>query len=211
MIGLAVALGGYYLLALALYAAVKPPPDNPWYALLYTTAQVIGFVLLLAITRAEGYGTWSGAFRSIYTGGLGRREILYAFAALGAAFMLWWPINLMLSALGMSWPKWGYSTSGLNAVPVAIWALGAAFFEEGFFRGYSIPRLNKAVGTAGALLITSAASAAIHLRFGPALSVYIFFWALIAGGLFLYTKSTWSCFLYHAANNVIVDFLIYGR
>ncbi|AET33312.1 CPBP family intramembrane glutamic endopeptidase [Pyrobaculum ferrireducens] len=212
MIGLLLAMGGYYLAALAVYAVVKPPADNPWYALIYTAVQLASFMALLYIVvKREGYGTWRGAFSSIYSGRLGPREAALAIALWVLVFTLWWPVNLLYSALGLQWGRWGYSTAGINAVPVAIWALGAAFFEEAFFRGYSISRLAPAVGNRWAALLTSAAFSAVHLRFGAALAGYMFLWGLVAAALYIVTKSTWACLLYHMVNNVVVDFFIYGR
>jgi membrane protease YdiL (CAAX protease family) len=106
----------------------------------------------------------------------------------------------------------GFSVQGFNAVPVAVWALGAAFFEEAFFRGYALTRLPKLIkSTAASVAVSVFAFATIHLRFGLALSIYMIAWATIVSALFLITRSTWFCLLYHAANNIVVDFIIYGR
>ena len=89
--------------------------------------------------------------------------------------------------------------------------MGAAFFEEAFFRGYALTRLPKVINnTTLSVIISVIAFAAIHLRYGLGLFIYMIVWALIISLLFLATKSTWSCFLYHAINNLIVNFIIYG-
>jgi membrane protease YdiL (CAAX protease family) len=207
ILGLLVAMPGYYALALFLYMIIRPDPNNPWGALIYTFSQLIGFIILLQIAKRE-----NGGFRSIYIGSLGWKEVGLAISLWFIAFTLWLPINNILSYLNISPSRWGYSVQGLNAIPVAIWALGAAFFEEAFFRGYALTRLPKLINnTTISVIISVLAFAAIHLRFGLGLFIYIIVWATIISILFLITKSTWSCFLYHAINNIIVDFIIYGR
>jgi membrane protease YdiL (CAAX protease family) len=207
ILGLLVAMPGYYALALFLYMIIRPDPNNSWGALIYTFSQLIGFIILLQIAKRE-----NGGFRSIYIGSLGWKEVGLAIFLWFIAFTLWLPINNILSYLNISPSRWGYSVQGLNAIPVAIWALGAAFFEEAFFRGYALTRLPKLINnTTISVIISVLAFAAIHLRFGLGLFIYIIVWATMISILFLITKSTWSCFLYHAINNIIVDFIIYGR
>jgi membrane protease YdiL (CAAX protease family) len=206
ILGLLVAMPGYYALASFLYMIIRPDPNNPWGALIYTFSQLIGFIILLQIAKRE-----NGGFRSIYIGSLGWKEVGLAISLWFIAFTLWLPINNILSYLNISPSRWGYSVQGLNAIPVAIWALGAAFFEEAFFRGYTLTRLPKLINnTTISVIISVLAFAAIHLRFGLGLFIYIIAWATIISILFLITKSTWSCFLYHVINNIIVDFIIYG-
>jgi membrane protease YdiL (CAAX protease family) len=207
ILGLLVAMPGYYALALFLYMIIRPDPNNSWGALIYTFSQLIGFIILLQIAKRE-----NGGFRSIYIGSLGWKEVGLAISLWFIAFTLWLPINNILSYLNIPTSRWGYSVQGLNAIPVAIWALGAAFFEEAFFRGYTLTRLPKLINsTKISVIISVLAFAAIHLRFGLGLFIYIIAWATMISILFLITKSTWSCFLYHAINNIIVDFIIYGR
>jgi membrane protease YdiL (CAAX protease family) len=207
ILGLLVAMPGYYSLAYLLYMIVKPDPDNPWGALIYTFSQLVGFIILLQVAKRE-----NGGFRSIYIGGLGLREVGLTISLWFIAFILWLPINYILSYLNIPLSRWGYSIQGFNVIPVAIWALGAAFFEEAFFRGYTLTRLPKIINnTTISVIISVLAFSAIHLRFGLGLFIYIIVWASIISILFLITKSTWSCFLYHAINNIIVDFIIYGK
>jgi len=206
ILGLFIAMPGYYTLAYLLYAIIKPDQNNPWSTLIYTFSQIIGFIALFYISKRE-----DGGFKSIYIGRLGPKEITLAISLWLVAFILWLPINNALSSLNISISRWGYSIEGINIIPVMIWAMGAAFFEEAFFRGYALTRLPKVINnTTLSVIISVIAFAAIHLRYGLGLFIYMIVWASIISLLFLATKSTWSCFLYHAINNLVVDFIIYG-
>jgi membrane protease YdiL (CAAX protease family) len=207
ILGLFIAMPGYYTLAYFLYIIIKPDPNNPWGALIYTFSQFIAFIVLLQISKRE-----NGGFRSIYTGTLGFKEITLGISLWFIAFILWLPINYILGYFNISISRWGYNIQGFNIIPVAIWALGAAFFEEAFFRGYTLTRLPKLINnTTVSVIISVFAFSLIHLRFGLGLFIYMIVWASIISVLFLITRSTWSCFLYHAINNIIVDFVIYGK
>ncbi len=205
-VGLFIALIGFYLLALGLYAAARiagADLTSPWTLLLYTASQLVGFGILW---RLEG-------LPALYHGGLSQSTILRALVFWLIAFGLWYPLSLIFRALGLpvgsSWGFW--PRQGLWTVPVAIWAVGAAFFEEGFYRGYAVPRLTPALrSTVAAVLVSSAFFGLIHLRFGVFLAFYTFVFGLIAGVLYVSTRSTWACFVYHLVNNVVVDFVIYG-
>ena len=175
---------------------------NPWTVLCYTLSQ---FLVFLALWKMDG-------FAAMYHGTLRRREVILAFSFWLVAFMAWYPLHLLFGFFGLptqsSWGWW--EKEGFWFIPIALWAIGAAFFEEAFFRGYAIPQLTKLLRSpVSALLISSFAFGLLHGRFGIFLSVYTFLFGLVAGLLYLKTHSTWACFVYHLVNNLIVDFLIY--
>jgi membrane protease YdiL (CAAX protease family) len=129
------------------------------------------------------------------------------------AFSAWYPLSLLAKSLGIptesSWGWWQWQ--GLWFLPIALWATGAAFFEEGFFRGYAIPKLTNLLRSPlMALLLSSVAFGLLHGRFGLFLSVYTALFGLIVGTLYLQTRSTWACFAFHLVNNWVVDFIVYG-
>jgi hypothetical protein len=97
ILGLLVAMPGYYALALFLYMIIRPDPNNSWGALIYTFSQLIGFIILLQIAKRE-----NGGFRSIYIGSLGWKEVGLAISLWFIAFTLWLPINNILSYLNIS-------------------------------------------------------------------------------------------------------------
>ncbi|MEM1596994.1 MAG: CPBP family intramembrane glutamic endopeptidase [Pyrobaculum sp.] len=209
-VGIFISLVGYYALAWLVYFLLARGGvdfSSPWTgALPYTAVQAAGFLALLYVAKREG-----GGFKSIYFGRLGRREAALALLLWFVAFTAWLPINAATTALGLPQTRWGYSVEGLNAVAVFIWAVGAAFFEEAFFRGYALTRLPLFLrGRALPAAINVLAFAGIHLRFGLSLFVYMLAWASVVTVLFYLTRSTWACFLYHCVNNLVVDFVIYG-
>jgi len=176
--------------------------SDPYMVLCYTASQLLVF---LALWRMDG-------FAAMYHGTLGLREVALAVGFWLVAFSAWYPLNLLFSFIGLpTQSSWGWWTKeGFWFIPIALWAIGAAFFEEAFFRGYAISQLTNLLRSPiAALLISSVAFGLLHGRFGIFLSVYTFVFGLVAGLLYFKTRSTWACFVYHLVNNLIVDFVIY--
>ncbi|MFA0739112.1 MAG: hypothetical protein LKKZDAJK_002233 [Candidatus Fervidibacter sp.] len=200
------ALAGPPLLATLLrrwFVALGVSATNPWSVLAYTVSQILVF---FALCRLD-------SFSALYHGRFGRREAVMAIGYWLIAFSAWYPLSLLAKSLGIptesSWGWW--QRQGLWFLPIALWATGAAFFEEGFFRGYAIPKLTNLLRSPlMALLLSSVAFGLLHGRFGLFLSVYTALFGLIVGTLYLQTRSTWACFAFHLVNNWVVDFIVYG-
>lgn len=191
------------LLYTLLYAiGISISATSAWSVLAYTVSQALVF---LALCRLD-------SFSALYHGRCGGREVAMAIGYWLIAFSAWYPLSLLAKSLGIpmesSWGWWQWQ--GLWFLPIALWATGAAFFEEGFFRGYAIPKLTNLLHSPlMALLLSSVAFGLLHARFGLFLSVYTTLFGLIVGTLYLQTRSTWACFAFHLLNNWVVDFIIY--
>jgi len=191
------------LLYTLLYAiGISISATSAWSVLAYTVSQALVF---LSLCRLDG-------FSALYHGRCGGREVAMAIGYWLIALLAWYPLSLLAKSLGIptesSWGWW--QRQGLWFLPIALWATGAAFFEEGFFRGYAIPKLTNLLHSPlMALLLSSVAFGLLHARFGLFLSVYTTLFGLIVGTLYLQTRSTWACFAFHLLNNWVVDFIIY--
>ena len=205
--GLFVALLGYLVIATAYYSVARVIGfSGPWSSLIYTAAQLTGFLILLYIVRLEGEG-----FDSLWFGKGGLRELAVATVFLLAAFIAWWLLDILGALLGIPayrwWERWA-TRSAVDLVPMLIFGLAAAFFEETAYRGYAITRLytltdNLALSAAISILFFTL----LHLYFGPRVMLCILGWGTIDTILFLYRQSTKTTFYYHATNNFLVYFL----
>ncbi len=175
-----------------------------WTVLSYTLAQVTGFAALLLVMRWEG-SDWS----SVWFGERGTRVFAESMVFLVAAWVLWWFLYWIGGQLGLGT---GYleeiTRKGLNhpseIVAFLTWGVSAAFFEETFYRGYSITRLHSLTGN---LILSAVISIAfftlLHLYFGPRIMLCILGWAILDTWLFL-RRGTYASFYYHLVNNLLV-------
>lgn len=99
----------------------------------------------------------------------------------------------MYSSLRHSWMLW-------LATVVA-----GPLFEELFFRGFLVPGLAaSALGSVGAVIISSAAWALVHLYSNGAAIIVAFIYGLILGGARVATGSTILTMFFHSLTNSIV-------
>ena len=203
-LGLFVSLVGFWLLAELYYAIAHAVVfGGSWSSLVYTMAQVTGFLVLLYILRLEGRD-----LSSIWFGERGLTELGIAMIFLLVVWVLWGLLDYLGSLLGIPektwWRAWSVR-SPMDVIPLFIFSQAAAFFEETFYRGYAITRLYKLTDN---LLLSAAISIAfftlIHLFFGPRVMLCMLGWAIVDTALFIYRESTWASFYFHSMNNLIV-------
>lgn len=205
LLGLFVSLIGFRLLADALYFAYHSlgGPRTSWSTLIYTLAQLVGFAVLLYVLKREGQ-----PFSSVWFGSGGLGDFAYAMAFLLLAWIAWWLLDALGAALGIPevkwWERWPVATP-IDVLPIAVFSLAAAFFEEVFYRGYAITRLYSLTGNmALAAAVSIAFFTVLHSVFGPRVMLCILGWGTIDTLLFLYRKSTKASFYFHITNNAVV-------
>lgn len=106
-----------------------------------------------------------------------------------------------------------YSTNYLNEgfgwdTIFLMIAVGPAFFEELFFRGVMLSRLNKVMSDWQAIIVTAMAFAILHFA-AIGLIFYLVPMAIVAGWLTLRTKSLWPAIALHLMHNGAVIYLEY--
>ncbi len=211
LLGLLLSLAGYWLLADALYLVYHSlgGPRTAWSTLIYTASQAIGLALLLLVLRGEGNG-----FDTVWFGRGGRGDLAYALAFLVLAWAVWGALDALGAALGVPEVRWRERwpvAAPLDLVPIAVFSLSAAFFEEVFFRGYAITRLYSLTGNVVlASAVSVACFTALHHVFGPRVMLCILGWGTVDTLLFLHRRSTKASFYFHFMNNAIVYVLFQG-
>jgi len=97
-----------------------------------------------------------------------------------------------------------YRSSVVPPLFVLMIVVAAPVFEEFLFRGFLLEGLRHSrVGAAGAVLLTSAAWAAIHTQYDWHGILVIFLGGLVLGGARVRTGSVWLCVVLHAVNNLV--------
>ncbi len=205
LLGLFISLIGFMLIAEAFYYVYYHlgGAHVSWSTLIYTVAQLIGFAILTYVLKKERQ-----SFSTVWFGEGGLRDFAYAMAFLVLAWIAWGLLGAIASALGIPeykwWERWNVATP-LDVLPMAIFSLSAAFFEEVFYRGYAITRLYSLTNNMPlSAIISIVFFTALHYVFGLKVMICILGWGTIDTLLFLYRKSTKASFYYHFVNNATV-------
>jgi uncharacterized protein len=128
---------------------------------------------------------------------------------------LYWAFNVEpakeLGLIEKQMIEWAKDTKFLVLVMPSI-ALGAPLSEEFLFRGVLFSALtNTRVGRIGAVIISSALWAAVHLPTAPLINVgLIFLMGLVLGALLLRSGSLWTTMACHAGWNSLVSLSLLG-
>ncbi len=204
-VGLIISLIGFWMLT-PLYKGllIAVGVRGVWTVLSYTLAQVTGFIALLLVMRWEG-----SEWRSVWFGERGIRAFIESVIFLAIAWVLWGFLYWLGGRLGLGTGYLEEMTRKGASHPQEIlaflaWGLSAAFFEETFYRGYSITRLYSLTGN---LILSAVVSIAfftlLHLYFGPRIMLCILGWAILDTLLFI-RRGTYASFYYHFVNNLLV-------
>ncbi len=128
---------------------------------------------------------------------------------------LFWLTVLVLFAVGMElvnhlnqrpMPNWmidSYRTAGIIPLFWFTLVIAAPVFEELLFRGFLLEGLrHSSVGTAGAVIVTAALWASIHLQYECFEIISIFLIGLILGYAKIKTRSIYTPIILHALMNL---------
>jgi hypothetical protein len=93
-----------------------------------------------------------------------------------------------------------------SVIPILFWIAAVIFapaFEESFFRGFLFVGLQQSrIGSAGAILLTAVAWAALHIQYDFYGMATVLVLGIVLGIVRLKTGSLWSTLLIHAAWNL---------
>ncbi|HUU93910.1 MAG TPA: CPBP family intramembrane glutamic endopeptidase [Phycisphaerae bacterium] len=168
--------------------------------LLVSTPPCVGLIVLLAwVRRQVPVGRYLGlGFPSAWrTAGWLGATVLFAAAATGVAVVVPDPMGAKLM-LQM------YETSVFPPLMIVAFVLAAPLFEEFLFRGFLFEGIRRSrLGVVGAVVISSAVWAAIHLHYGWISIGVLLCLGFLLSAARLRTESVWICFLMHAVFNLI--------
>ena len=88
-----------------------------------------------------------------------------------------------------------------SVTSVFLFAIGGPFVEEYIFRGRILPALSPLIGARPAVLGSALLFAAVHFNWAGFASEFAI--GIVAGTVFLITRSLWSAFGIHALNNAL--------
>ncbi len=136
-----------------------------------------------------------------------RGEVVRGLAMLAALLSVWFLFRL---ALGQSMPDFMIDTyrsaraSGSLAVLVIGFCVAAPIAEEFLVRGFLFRGWSQSfLGVAGAIVLSSAAWAALHTQYNWFYLTQIFALGILFGILRHRSGSTWLTVILHAANNAV--------
>jgi len=133
------------------------------------------------------------------------KGLLFSFAALIGLYVLWAVVARTFDL--PETPQFMLDVYQTAKFLPLLWlgvVLAAPAAEECLFRGFLFRGLmHSRIGPMGAVLLTSALWAAIHLQYGPVEIAFIFLLGIVLGFIRLKTGSIWPPFLVHAVSNLI--------
>lgn len=129
-------------------------------------------------------------------------DLPWALGCFGAGMMVYIPLN---SLFPLSLPP-------IQGAPVALsivlLALVVGVWEELFFRGYLIPRLEEITEKSWVAVLVSALLFAIgHFGYGPPGAVGAFIFGLLAGAAYTARRSVWPLALAHMGVNLAITWM----
>jgi uncharacterized protein len=159
----------------------------------------VGLVLLLIRMRGGGAAAylWLAPVRGV-------RLVwsLLAVVAFGALYDL--ACTLLARPTVPPFMREAYSSAGWPPLLWSALVVAAPLFEELFFRGFLLEGFRRSrLGSGGAIALTAALWAAIHLQYGPFDLAAVAVLGVVLGVIRLRTGSLWSCVAAHALVNLV--------
>jgi membrane protease YdiL (CAAX protease family) len=161
----------------------------------------IGLIILFIRLRARaGTLEYLGLNRLTARGALVAVGIIIAFYAMSIGVNVWLGLGEKEQLM--------YDIYATSVWPALFWIAVVVFapaFEEVFFRGFLLEGFRQSrLGAAGAVIITSAAWAALHaLQYSLVNVVWILVLGIVMGIVRLRTKSLWNTIIMHMLVNIV--------
>jgi len=174
--------------------------------LVYTLSTGIAVLVYYLLLKSQKFDFRKAGYRNKLT----KKGIYGALICFAIAFFIYPLIEqfMKLLDLPMFWERVGSaSVKQENIQDIFLGVLTAVILapltEDTIFRGYVLEMFNEQFKKQTAIIISSLIFAAIHFQFfGPGLTIYMFFWSILTGYLYVKFNSIYPSLLFHALNNV---------
>ena len=180
-----------------LIALWQAPPA--WLVVAVKLAPLLGIALILVYRRHAPPG-WLGLSTPT------RRDVGIGTFALGLFFVASAAVNHLTNNALHSPPPTPMPSLSVVLAGVVSTVLVAPFVEELVFRGLLLDGLRRTrLGNVGAVLVTSALWAPLHIQYGPIVLAFVFAGGIVLGWLRLASGSLWLTIGLHAVVNGVAQ------
>lgn len=180
--------------------------------LVYTVSTGIAVFIYFLLLKSKNLNLRKAGYRNKLT----KKGIYGALICFGIAMFIYPIIEqlMLLFELPMFWERVGNTpVKQENTQDLFIGLLTAVILapltEDTIFRGYVLEMFNERSKKWTAIIISSLIFAIIHFQFfGPGLTVYMLFWSILTGYLYVRFNNIYPSLLFHGLNNVWAYILV---
>lgn len=151
-----------------------------------------------------------------YRFSLNKKGLFAALICTSVAIFMYPIIEYLMKVINvpMMWAKIGRAPVQQNETQDIFLGLLTAVVlapltEDTIFRGYVLEMFRERMNKWFAIIASSIIFAAIHFQFfGPGLTVYMFFWSILTGYLYIKFNNIYPSLIFHALNNIFAYILV---